>query len=468
MPTPSQRRVPGPELVDYSVDPLQVPVAREIFGEDRLSLFKQQIARGWKRLPTDAELEQMALVYQRLRYDPWARPPQLIFMLRWDSNAGGMVMTPAKTIDGLRLDASRSRDYQGQIGPQWCGEDGIWKDIWLRQEPPAAARVGVLRRGFDKPLWSVALWREWVQLTDEYVNNVKTGKKVPTSFWLDKPAHMIAKTAEAMSLRRALPSETDPGELQHVQQMERLALSANTATHERVFGTNEHTTQDLPLGPSSQFVPKYVAIADRTDVQDAPRALPSAPPSGKRERPIGELYAEYGALLTQARHAGAITEGELSKWMLPQGAERVLVVERGVALRAALNRATIDRSNVNMAAQAAAQSEYDEDAHEPDFSSELIGEDSALDEGEDIATLTTMATDADGLTVHTVHDNEYQRLVAAIHAASQADLDFDDCKVELPCAVTEIVRKRQVLEGRLEAVKVAMAANPPPRAPAAR
>lgn len=469
MPNPPQRRAPTPEVVDYSVDPQAVPVARQVFGEDRLVLFKQQIARGWKRPPTDAELEQMAMVYQRLRYDPWARPAQLIFTLRWDSSVGtggGLAMTPQKTIDGLRLDASRSRDYLGQVGPQWCAEDGVWRDIWLRSEPPAAARVGVLRRGFPEPLWSVALWREWVQTTDEYVGGNKTGRKVPSSFWLDKPAHMLAKTAEAMSLKRALPTETDPGELQHVQEMERLALRGNVAMHQRVFGTEEHSAFDLPAGPSSQFVP----LSARTDVQDAPR-LPAppvvvdGPPTGKRERPIGELYEEYGRLLTQARHAGVIPEGEVSKWVLPQGAERLMVVERGVALRAALNRATIDRSNANMAAQAAA-SEGDEDAPEPDFQSELIHEDSAADETDDISSLAMIATDENGLTVHTVEDAEYQRLVTAIHAAAQADLDFDDCKVELPCAVTEIMRKRQALELRLEAVREAMAANPPPRAPA--
>jgi phage recombination protein Bet len=99
------------------------------------------------------------------------------------------------TIDGFRLRAERTGKYTGQIGPHWCGPDGNWKSIWTSKEPPVAARVGILRSDFQKPIWGKALYSEFVQL--------ENGK--PGEFWARMAANQLAKCAEALGFRKAFP-----------------------------------------------------------------------------------------------------------------------------------------------------------------------------------------------------------------------------------------------------------------------
>jgi len=99
---------------------------------------------------------------------------------------------PAASIDGLRVVASRTGEYEGQAPTQWCGADAVWVDVWLADEPPHAARVGVYRAGFREPLVVVSLFREAAKQTKP---------------WQQMPALMLAKVAEAQALRKAFPAE---------------------------------------------------------------------------------------------------------------------------------------------------------------------------------------------------------------------------------------------------------------------
>lgn len=159
---------------------LAVSTDQEMWDDKQLAALKQL---GLANAPK-ADLAVFLHYAQRTGLDPFAR--QLYMIER-----GGRYTIQA-SIDGLRIVAQRSGEYAGQVGPYWCGDDGEWIDVWLETKPPVAAKVGVMRKGFNEPLWAVAKF-------DSYNAN--------TPIWRKMPDTMIAKCAEALALRKAFPND---------------------------------------------------------------------------------------------------------------------------------------------------------------------------------------------------------------------------------------------------------------------
>lgn len=147
---------------------------------EQIDLIKRTIAKG----ATDDELKLFVNQCNKTQLDPFAR--QIYYIKR-----GGQGQIQI-SIDGQRIIAERSGKYAGQVGPFWCGEDGEWKDVWLKSTPPKAAKVGVLRHDWKEPKFAVANWDAYHQ---------------DTFAWKKMAALMLAKCAEGLALRAAFPQD---------------------------------------------------------------------------------------------------------------------------------------------------------------------------------------------------------------------------------------------------------------------
>lgn len=175
---------PAAELVP-ATPPATVEPAGPWSGE-QLEILKRDLG-----IKTDEHLAYFAQVATHKGLDPFLGEIVPVYY------GGDMVIQ--ETVEGLRTIAERSGLYDGYRGPFWCGPDLQWKEVWLADESPAAARYEVLRKDWSEPAVGVARWKSSVQLGRD--------GKPQAGPWRDRPDEMLGKTAEVRALKRAFPKE---------------------------------------------------------------------------------------------------------------------------------------------------------------------------------------------------------------------------------------------------------------------
>lgn len=177
-------------------------------------------------------------------------------------------------IDGFRLLGQRLARAQDTGRPipsrQFCGLDGQWRDVWLEEGPPVAAK-GIITVGGDR-YEAVVLFREYAQ--------TKNGQNGPqlTGQWATKPATMLGKCAEAAAWRAAFPADFsglyEAAEMDRSEVIDAEVVKTRTApTRRGVAGLKQQIAQE-PQQPAAPEQPAETdadrqAKADRTRLWNA-------------------------------------------------------------------------------------------------------------------------------------------------------------------------------------------------------
>ena len=157
-------------------------LARDITTKDVAAL-KSTFAKDL----TDSEMRVVVEYCRRTGLDPIAREVHI-----WKDQGR---LTLHIGIDGLRRRAMETGLFEG-LELQWCGPDGNWRDEWLFDNAPYAARCIIYRRGSRVPFKAVVRMSEFR----------KTGERAGN--WNTKSVHMLGIRAQTHAYRMAFPQET--------------------------------------------------------------------------------------------------------------------------------------------------------------------------------------------------------------------------------------------------------------------
>lgn len=166
----------------------------EHFTESEIALIRNGMMKG----ATDDEVGIFIYVCKKTGLNPFVRQ---IYPVKRRSQVDGQWIEKwvyQVGIDGFRLIAERTGQYQGSTEPEFFDAAGNSRKIWYDKKPPHACRVGIRRKGWPEPQFVTVLWDEYAQRT--------SGGGV-TAMWSTKGTVMISKCAEAIGLRKAFPQE---------------------------------------------------------------------------------------------------------------------------------------------------------------------------------------------------------------------------------------------------------------------
>lgn len=264
---------------------------------------------------TDAELEFFLLTCRRVQLDPFARQIWFVKRRQKIENARGDeewvdVGRPETGIDGYRTIAERTGEYEGQGSLLWCGPDGKFVDVWLKSDPPAAARATIFRKGFREPMISTALFTEFCP---KYANG-----KVPV-MWSKMAANQLAKCAEAGGFRRAFPRDLS-GLVTDVE-MEHVDIAASYSAPPKPVETKsapqlearkpDRATEIVTKAPDTakQATPVEVQTAAREILEDAGATAEDIAAMGDAARSVDDsdgdlqLRADLDEMILEVQNA---------------------------------------------------------------------------------------------------------------------------------------------------------------------
>lgn len=165
-----------------------VPAAGGVVATTESAITRAQVEVFKKAIASDLTDAETQFVLE------WCRHAQVSPFLRhihvWKQ--GGKLQFQI-SIDGMRAIGMRTGKFRGRLGPFWCGADGEWRDVWLHDADPVAAKVGILWDGLDQPVWGICRIAAYKK------------RQGAGPLWNNMPDVMGAKVAEAVAWRVVSP-----------------------------------------------------------------------------------------------------------------------------------------------------------------------------------------------------------------------------------------------------------------------
>ena len=176
-------------------------VTPDFLSPEDIAILKKTIL---KLYPEDEQTSFIRLC-QRSRLDPFTKMIYATKRMVKITDPSGQTkkiptLVPVTSVIGLTAVADRTGLYDG-CEIFWCGPDGIWRDAWLEDDPPAAAKCIVYRLHRSHPEVAIARWMSYAGQSYNYESH----KWETSDFWVKMPDFMLGKCAKAAGLRGAFP-----------------------------------------------------------------------------------------------------------------------------------------------------------------------------------------------------------------------------------------------------------------------
>lgn len=188
------------------------------------------------------------------------------------------------SIDGFRLIANQDPEYAGEEGPLWTmGPAEPWTDI-PPDKTPYAAKVGVVRlnNGVKTTTWGVAKFADY---------------NAGSPMWKKFSSTMIAKCAEMLALRKALPGKL--GGLYGIEEMDQAdaGKSVRKSTPAKDF---EAVVEDDTDGSLKGYSDLIAAAKTLKELQDLGLEIQKSNMGLKIKQRLSLIYNERKKALSAA------------------------------------------------------------------------------------------------------------------------------------------------------------------------
>lgn len=265
-----------------------IPAVTPFLSDKEIDVLRRTLLKQF----TDDEQETFIRQCQRTLLDPFSK--QIFATQRRQKNRQGdwiSTMTVVTSIMGLTAIAVRTGHYDGCV-TTWAGKDGVWRDEWLDDEFPVAAKCVVHHKQRTHPEIGIARWEGYVGRKQDFA----TKRWEITDFWARLPDFMLAKCAKAQALRGAFPdqcsnlyiSEELQGDISEADEMDDEAKIASNRKKEeellkkaRAEGVkvveSKPGPRPTPAEAAAPFEPNVMRPA-RSETGPSPKPVVAAPP----------------------------------------------------------------------------------------------------------------------------------------------------------------------------------------------